>query len=418
MQHQIAETLREVGLNHYTDSIALLIVIVSIFLAALLTHLILRGMLLPLVRRQVAKSSRAWPKILINSNLFNRFVWLMQGVLFKIEIELFLSSSAQIYSAFLVITQVWMLIFALLIFFSLLDLLQQFSANSSVAQQLPLRGILQSLKLIGVLLMIIMVISLMLGKSPGVLITGLGAMTAVLMLVFKDPLLGLVAGIQLSANNMLKLGDWLEMPKHDADGVVIDINLTTVKVRNWDNTTITLPTYALISDSFKNWRSMQESGGRRIKRSVFIDTTSIGFLSASDISELQRAHLLEPYLEQKVNEVASWNAQHAVDLNAPMNGRRLTNLGTFRAWLEQWLRSNPHLRQDMMLLVRQQPSGQHGLPLEIIAFANAITLREYESIQADIFDHIFAVLPTFALRIHQAPTGNDMRLIGKAAQQL
>ena len=416
MQHQIAEMLQEVGLKHYTDSIALLIVIVSIFLAALLTHAILRGMLLPLVRRQVAKSSRAWPKILINSNLFNRFVWLMQGVLFKIEIELFLSSSAQIYSAFLVITQVWMLVFALLIFFSLLDLLQQFSANSSVAQQLPLRGILQSLKLVGVLLMIIMVISLMLGKSPGVLITGLGAMTAVLMLVFKDPLLGLVAGIQLSANNMLKLGDWLEMPKHDADGLVIDINLTTVKVRNWDNTTITLPTYALISDSFKNWRSMQESGGRRIKRSVFIDTTSIGFLNPAEISALQRAHLLAPFLEQKMDEVASWNAQRAIDMDAPMNGRRLTNLGTFRLWLERWLHDNPHLRQDMMLLVRQQPSGQHGLPLEIIAFANATTLREYEGIQADIFDHIFAVLPAFGLRIHQAPTGNDMRLIGNPQQ--
>ncbi len=306
------------------------------------------------------------------------------------------------------------MIFALLMFFSLLDILHQLSSESVLAQQMPVRGIIQSLKLIAAILMSIMVISLLLGKSPGVLITGLGAMTAVLMLVFKDPILGLVAGIQLSANNMLKMNDWLEMPKYGADGAVTDISLTTVKVRNWDNTIVTIPTYALISDSFKNWRGMSESGGRRIKRSIHIDTTSIRFLEEQDMQTLKSAHLLSPYLERKTQELSAWNSQLGCDLTSPLNGRRLTNVGTFRVWLENWLKDHPQIHQGMTLMVRQLASGQEGLPIEIYAFTNTTVWKEYENIQSDIFDHVFAVLPAFGLRVHQAPTGNDMRLIGKA----
>lgn len=232
MQHFIANWLAEAGLN-YTHIMALGIVIAIIFAISLLTHAILHRAILPLLRRYSANGSRQWPKALINSRLFSRIVWLMQGVLFKLQTELFLHDSSQLYSALLIFAQLWMMVFTLLMLFSLLDLLQQLSVNSVLAQQLPLRGIIQSVKLIAAILMVIMIISLLLGKSPGVLITGLGAMTAVLMLVFKDPILGLVAGIQLAANNMLKMNDWLEMPKYGADGAVIDISLTTVKVRNW-----------------------------------------------------------------------------------------------------------------------------------------------------------------------------------------
>jgi len=416
MQHLIKDWLIQAGLTRYTDLVALLAVIAFILLTAAIVHLILHRGLLPMLRRQANASSRQWPKALLSSRLFDRVVWLFQGVLFKLQTGLFLHSSEPLYDPIMTVTQVWLMIFSLLIFFSLLDMLQQLSASSALAQQMPVRGIVQSIKLIAAVLTTIMIISLLLGKSPSVLITGLGAMTAVLMLVFKDPILGLVAGIQLSANNMLKVNDWLEMPKYGADGAVIDISLTTVKVRNWDNTLVMLPTYALISDSFKNWRGMSESGGRRIKRCVNIDTTSIHFLSEAELEALKCAQLLSPYLESKSSEVASYNAQLACDLNTPLNGRRLTNIGTFRAWLESWLRAHPHIHKGMTLMVRQLAPGENGLPVEIYAFTNTTAWLEYENIQSDIFDHIFAVLPAFGLRVHQSPTGHDMRQIGKTSE--
>ncbi|MDU4094794.1 MAG: mechanosensitive ion channel, partial [Pantoea sp.] len=327
----------------------------------------------------------------------------------NIQTDLFLANSEPLHAVLLVVSQIWMMLFLLLMLFSLLDILLELSANSALARQLPLRGIFQSIKLVAAILFAIMMISVLLGKSPLVLITGLGAMTAVLMLVFKDPILGLVAGIQLSANDMLKLNDWLDMPKYGADGAVIDIGLTTVKVRNWDNTITTIPTYALIADSFKNWRGMSESGGRRIKRSINIDTTSVHFLNSDELAQLQRAQLLTPYIKQKMVEVQQHNARLGCDLDTPLNGRHLTNIGTFRAWLEAWLKSHPQIHQNMTLMVRQLAPGSDGLPLEIYVFTNTTVWVEYERIQADIFDYIYAVLPAFGLRVHQTPTGHDFR---------
>ena len=235
-------------------------------------------------------------------------------------------------------------------------------------------------------------ISLLIGQSPAILISGLGAMAAVLMLVFKDPILGLVAGIQLSANDMLKLGDWLEMPKYGADGAVIDIGLTTVKVRNWDNTITTIPTWSLVSDSFKNWSGMSASGGRRIKRSLNIDTT---------------------YMDSRHQEISEWNQQNAAD-HSVLNLRKMTNIGTFRAYLQEYLRNHPRLRKDMTMMVRQLAPDANGLPIEIYCFTSTVVWAEYESIQADIFDHIFAVVDEFGLRIHQSPTGNDIRSLAAA----
>jgi miniconductance mechanosensitive channel len=393
----------------YAPQIALLAVIGIILLISLIVHGLLHSIALPFLKRFAESSSLQWPKSIIDKKLFSRFLLLMQGVLLQIQLELFMQGNEPVFSVLMVASQVWMMIFSLLMFFSLLDVCLELSENSVLAHQLPLRGIFQSLKLIAALLIALMVISVLIGKSPLVLLTGLGAMTAVLMLVFKDPILGLVAGIQLSANNMLKMGDWLDMPKYGADGDVVDIGLTTVKVRNWDKTITTIPTYALISDSFKNWRGMSESGGRRIKRSINIDTTSIHFLSEQDIADLKRAQLLTPYLEGKSQEVASYNARLQCDLSTPLNGRHMTNIGTFRAWLEAWLTAHPQIHKEMTLMVRQLAPGSDGLPVEIYAFTNTTAWLEYEKIQSDIFDLIFAVLPEFGLRVHQTPTGNDMR---------
>lgn len=408
MQHTLIQWLNQWDVPHAT-LISLFALLGIILIISLLFHALLHHALLPFLRRLTSKSTQQWPKSIIDRNLFSRFAFVMQGVLLQIQVEAFLPGNEPVHGMLMIASEVWLMVFSLLMFFALLDVLLELSASHTFLEQLPLRGIFQGLKLIGSLLVALMIISVLIGKSPLVLFTGLGAMTAVLMLVFKDPILGLVAGIQLSANTMLKLGDWLEMPKYGADGAVIDIGLTTVKVKNWDNTVTTIPTYALISDSFKNWRAMSESGGRRIKRSVNIDTTSIRFLTEEDMARLMRAQLLSPYLDGKMDEVAKYNAQLNADLSTTLNGRHMTNIGTFRAWLEAWLKSHPRIHKGMTLMVRQLAPGPDGLPIEIYCFTSTTVWLEYEAIQSDIFDHIFAVLPEFGLRVHQSPTGNDMR---------
>jgi miniconductance mechanosensitive channel len=216
-----------------------------------------------------------------------------------------------------------------------------------------------------------------------------------------------VAGVQLSSNDMVRVGDWIEMPKYNADGDVIDISLNTVKVRNFDKTITTIPSYALISDSFKNWRGMQSSGGRRIKRSINIDTSSIGFCTQDRIEEFRKIHFLADYITEKESEIEEYNSRNQIDKSNRVNGRQLTNIGVFRVYIQQYLKQHPKIHKEMTLIVRQLASGDNGLPLEIYAFTNDINWAAYETIQSDIFDHIFAVAPEFGLRVFQNPTGYD-----------
>lgn len=408
MQQQITRWLEQFGLE-FGGVMSLLMVLGLIVLISVAIHLVLHRVVLAALQRRGQQSQRVWQQAITQYKLFQRVALLLQGVIISIQATLWLQSGSQTQAVIVTAAQVWILAFTLLSLFSLLDTLLALLRQSPISNQLPLRGIFQGLKLVAAILIGIMIVSLLMGKSPLLLLSGLGAMTAVLMLVFKDPILGLVAGIQLSANDMLKIGDWLEMPKYGADGAVTDIGLTTVKVRNWDNTVTTIPTYALISDSFKNWRSMSESGGRRIKRSLNIDTGSVHFLSEEEQRRLQRNPLLHSYLNVKTQELSQYNQEIAVDLASPLNGRRLTNLGTLRAYLEAYLRAHPRIHQNMTLMVRQLAPTPEGLPLEIYAFTNTTVWAEYESIQADIFDHILAVIDEFGLRVHQTPTGNDLR---------
>ncbi len=408
MQQQITRWLEQFGLE-FGGVMSLLMVLGLIVLISVAIHLVLHRVVLAALQRRGQQSQRVWQQAITQYKLFQRVALLLQGMIISIQATLWLQSGSQTQAVIVTAAQVWILAFTLLSLFSLLDTLLALLRQSPISNQLPLRGIFQGLKLVAAILIGIMIVSLLMGKSPLLLLSGLGAMTAVLMLVFKDPILGLVAGIQLSANDMLKIGDWLEMPKYGADGAVTDIGLTTVKVRNWDNTVTTIPTYALISDSFKNWRSMSESGGRRIKRSLNIDTGSVHFLSEEEQRRLQRNPLLHSYLNVKTQELSQHNQEIAVDLASPLNGRRLTNLGTLRAYLEAYLRAHPRIHQNMTLMVRQLAPTPEGLPLEIYAFTNTTVWAEYESIQADIFDHILAVIDEFGLRVHQTPTGNDMR---------
>ena len=404
MQELISQ-VEELGIeiNHTTS---LVMIFGIIFITAIIVHVILHWVVLRAFEKRASTSSRLWLQIITQNKLFHRLAFTLQGIIVNIQATLWLQKGSEAADILVTCAQLWIMMYALLSLFSLLDVILNLSQKLPAASQLPLKGIFQGIKLIAAILVGILMISLLIGQSPAILI----------MLVFKDPILGLVAGIQLSANDMLKLGDWLEMPKYGADGAVIDIGLTTVKVRNWDNTITTIPTWSLVSDSFKNWSGMSASGGRRIKRSISIDATSIHFLDEDERQRLHKAHLLKPYLTTRHQEIDAWNQQ----LDAPesvLNHRQMTNIGTFRAYLNEYLRHHPRIRKDMTLMVRQLAPDDHGLPIEIYAFTNTVVWLEYESIQADIFDHIFAVVEEFGLRIHQSPTGNDIRALSGAFQR-
>ncbi|EKY28377.1 transporter, small conductance mechanosensitive ion channel MscS family protein [Brevundimonas diminuta 470-4] len=288
-----------------------------------------------------------------------------------------------------------------------LDMANAIYARSPRAHRRSIKGYLQVLKIVIYAIATILVIAALIDRSPLLLLSGLGALAAVLMLVFKDTILSLVASVQLNSNDMLRVGDWIEMPQVNADGDVIDIALHTVKVQNWDKTITTIPTWRLISESYRNWRGMQESGGRRIKRALLIDQTSARFLTEDERDRMRRFLLIDDYLADKSAEMADWNAKLVAAGRDPVNMRRSTNIGAFRAYVQNYLENHSGIRQDMTLLVRQLQPTETGLPLEIYAFTATTAWAEYEAIQGDIFDHLLAILPEFGLRLFQSPTGAD-----------
>ena len=276
----------------------------------------------------------------------------------------------------------------------------------------PIKGYLQIINIVIYAIATILIIATLIDRSPLILLSGLGAMAAVLMLIFQDTLLSLVASVQINSNDIVRVGDWVEMPALSADGFVIDISLHTVKVQNWDKTVTTIPTKRLISDPFKNWRGMQESGGRRIKRAIVLDQQSVHFLDDAEKNHLRRFRLLHDYLHEKETEIADWNKQLEELGEEPLNTRRITNIGTFRAYVERYLRAHPGIHQDMTFIVRLLEPTAQGLPLEIYCFTNTVAWVPYEGIQGDVFDHLLAIVPEFGLRVYQAPSGQDMREIG------
>jgi len=292
---------------------------------------------------------------------------------------------------------------------AVLDIINVVYQRRPDARLHPIKGYLQVVKIVIYAIATILIIATLIDRSPLILLSGLGAMAAVLMLIFQDTLLSLVASVQITSNDLIRVGDWVEMPQLNADGDVIDIALHTVKVQNWDKTITSIPTKRFISDSFKNWRGMQESGGRRIKRSLYLDQQSVHFLDAEERKRLYRFSLLEDYLVNKRKEIDEWNAKLAERGQDPVNTRRVTNLGTFRAYVERYLRAHPGVHQNMTLMVRQLSPTADGLPLEIYCFTNTVAWTQYEAIQSDIFDHLLAILPEFGLRVFQHPSGGDMR---------
>ncbi|MGH6979123.1 MAG: mechanosensitive ion channel family protein [Brevundimonas sp.] len=302
----------------------------------------------------------------------------------------------------------FMIVSVVLALAAALDLINAIYARTPKARLRPIKGYLEVVKIIFYAIGAILVIAALIGRSPLLLLSGLGALAAVLMLVFKDTILSLVASVQLNSNDMLRVGDWIEMPQLNADGDVIDIALHTVKVQNWDKTITTIPTWRLINESYKNWRGMQESGGRRIKRSLLIDQTSVRFLTDAERTAMHRFAIIDDYLAEKTAELTHWNARLTAAGRDPINARRATNIGTFRAYVERYLRANPGINQDMTLLVRQLQPTEKGLPLEVYCFTASVAWRDYETIQSDVFDHLLAIMPEFGLRLFQQPSGADI----------
>ncbi|AOS84041.1 mechanosensitive ion channel protein MscS [Chlorobaculum limnaeum] len=302
------------------------------------------------------------------------------------------------------VTDVLVIYFAMvviLLVLSVLDVLYEFYSAHPVGKRLPIKSIVQVFKTLTVSIGVVIVVSRLLDKSPVVLISGIGAFTAVLLLIFKDSILGLVAGIQLSTNDLVRIGDWIEMPKYGADGDVIDISLVTVSVQNFDKTIVVLPAYTLISEGFRNWRGMRESDGRRIKRSFNIDMQSIRFLDGELMKQMEAIQLLEPYMRERLQEIESHNRAVGADESSPVNGRRLTNLGTFRAYLQAYVRSLARINTGMTIIIRYLQPDAFGLPCEIYCFTKTKEWAEHEAVQSDILDHVFAVLPYFDLKAYQ-----------------
>ncbi len=346
--------------------------------------------------------------ILIENKFFSRMTYLVPALVIQFFIPVVLSGYPQIEAVVVRVVNLFFIVVTIMVLDAFVNAVDDIYQTLKVARDIPLTGFFQVIKIVLYCTGAIFIISVILNRAPIYLFSGLGAMTAVLMLVFKDPILGFVAGIQLISNRMLKQGDWIEMPKYGADGDVTEITLTTVKVRNWDKTITTIPTYALISDSFKNWRGMQESGGRRIKRAIHIDMNTIRFCTPEMIERFSKITYIADYMKQKNEELRRHNADLGDAALDPANARRLTNIGTFRAYVNAYLKNHPMINMDMTFIVRQLAPNEHGLPIEIYSFCKDKAWANYEAVQSDIFDHLLAIAAEFDLRVFQYPTGNDL----------
>ncbi len=398
------------------EHLAAILVGLAILLIVLAIGYALTLLVMPMVIRASKRIPTKWDKQLEKRGVFRRLCWLIPGIVAYSLIGHWLAAAPHAYVSVLrAATALWLLLTGVFVLHSFLDAVVDVYNTFPFARQIPIRAFVQVVKLITVIVIVIVSLAVLLGKSPVLLVSGMGAMAAVLMLIFKDPILGFIAGIQLAANRMLAIGDWLEMPKYQADGDVIDITLTTVKVQNWDRTITTVPTYALISDSFRNWRGMLEAGGRRIMRNINIDLGTIHFLDDEEVKRLRRLQLISQYIEDKIADIEKYNQEHNIDPASPANGRHLTNIGTFRAYLLAYLKQHPGVNQDMLMIVRQLQPTAEGVPIEVYAFANDTRWFFYEGIQSDIFDHILAVAPEFGLRVFQAPSSADVQKLGRKA---
>ncbi len=402
------------GLNvggPYLDIFSAVIGSALLLLICWLSFYIGKNQVLKLVSKIITRTRNKADDLLFTHQVFDRIAWLIPSVLLMALTSIFLPDHQQLQQIIITVAKVAISIQIARSLSALLNVTNQLFQQKSKERYLPLNATIQLLKLAIYLVAIIIAISNLVDRSPLYILSGLGALTAVLLLVFQDTIKGLVASIQISANKMVAPEDWIEMPQYGADGAVQEIGLNTVKVKNWDNTVTTIPTYALISESFKNWRGMSSSGGRRIKRSISIDLATIKFCDQALLTKLQELALLKSYLQQKHQQLSEYHQQQGLVQEENPNRRRLTNIGTFRAYITEYLHQHPNVHPNMTCMVRQLKPSQYGVELELYFFSTDTNWVNYEGIQADVFDHLFAIAPLFDLRIFQAPSGFDWQQI-------
>jgi len=385
--------------------IKMILISASLVIFCFLADFVARKTILVIIERIIRKTKNTWDDVLMEQNVFKHVAHIVPAVLIGVLASVLYEGHPDWIVALEKISEIYLTVAFILTIVAFFKAFQFYLESRPFLKGKPLDSYMQLIRLIVYILGSIYIVSVLIDKSPMGIFSALGAMSVVLMLVFKDTILGFVGSIQIAANNMVKIGDWVEFPKFGADGDVIEIKLQTVKVQNWDKTITTIPTYSFVSDAFKNWRGMSESGGRRIKRSINIDMNSVKFCDEKLLSNLKNIDLLKSYFDKKNQEIEDYNTGKSHSHSA--NVRKLTNLGSFRAYLEHFLDNHPSITKDMTFLVRQLPPNEKGLPIEIYVFSLEQRWAYYEAIQADIFDHVIAVLPEFDLKVFQNPTGAD-----------
>ena len=408
MYQYIYEYFLRSHLSAYASPLAVAILFCAVVALAFVLRLALQGILTLILSKAEKRSRKGLPKAMRNNKIPHRLANLVVPIVVQVSLErapeIFLQRGVGIIT-------VWVLV---LLLNSVIAAISEVYEAQEIAKIRPMKGLFQVIQVALYILLGIAALAIITGQPPLALVGGIGATTAIISFIFKDPILNFVAGIQLSANNMLRIGDWIEMPGHNLDGDVIEISMTTVKVQNFDQTITSIPAQALVSDAFINWRGMQEAGGRRIKRSILINAGSVQLCSSEMLEEFHKIDIIADYMEQKLAEIAQnpamkENAAEEAAKKSMLNTRHLTNLGTFRAYMAAYLKAHPDIHHDMTTMVRQLEADEKGIPLEVYAFTSTIQWEQYEIIQADIFDHFFSAARVFGLEIHQSPSGADFK---------
>ena len=386
----------------------LFVVLIAFAVDALLGFILLRG-----VKLIVARTKVGWDDMLFSDRVLRRMSHVFTPILIYILLPVAFPRESEALRILVRVLQIGIVVVIFRFISAVIYSAFEIMAQRPAWQGKPIKGLRQTGQGIVMLICAVLIVSILIGKSPAILLTSLGASAAIVMLIFRDSILGFVSGIQLSANDMLKVGDWISMPKYGADGTVEEVSLTTVKVRNFDNTIVTVPPYLLVSESFQNWKAMQLSGGRRVKRSINIDMTSVKFCTAEMLEKYRKIDLLKGYIEARQRDIEQYNAARGLRPDdGRVDGRHQTNLGVFRAYLTEYLRQEVRINRNMTLMVRQLQPTETGLPMELYFFTSTVDWVAYETVQSDVFDHVLAVISVFDLRVFQNPSGSDLQRLG------
>lgn len=399
--------------NQFAFVLSRIILLSSVALIGYFLKVISKKFFHNLIARAAAKTKNTFDDHLIESGILRHFYQLIPLILLYFSIWHIFKPG---HIAGVALERVLMSVIAIVVILTVnnfLDAVESYYQGLDISRTSPIKSYLQLTKIFLVVMTLVFVISILIDKSPWGIISSIGAMTAIILLIFKDWILGLVASIQINTNDLVNIGDWIEMPQYNADGDIIDISLLNVRVRNFDKTITSIPTYALVAESFINWRGMKETGSRRIKRRIFIDLTSIGFCDDELLSHLRQLNLLKDYINDKEVEIREHNSALGLAESDAFNGRHLTNIGLFRRYVTEYLLKHDKINSSLTMMVRQKEPGEHGLPVEIYGFVNDTVWQNFENVQSDIFDHVFAILPHFKLRLYQSPSGHDIQGLKK-----